>query len=103
MEDETDSVPAFVSELIRAANEIERVPMQERGALLRRAAITIRQFEGEFGELGDSSPVKDIVDASLLPKVIHNEEVRDTLLHAAEMIRLQYMAEQAKSPTADES
>lgn len=99
----TDSIPAFIGELTRAANEIDRVSIQERGALLRRAAITTGQFEGEFGELGDSSPVKDSVDATLLPKVIHNDEVRNSLLHAAEMIRFHHTAEQARSSAIDES
>ncbi|MCO6050176.1 hypothetical protein NGM99_10305 [Mesorhizobium sp. RP14(2022)] len=68
--DDTDSLHAFITELIRAANEIERVSIQERGALLRRAAITIRRFEGESGELNDRASVTDLIDGSLLPRVI---------------------------------
>lgn len=87
-DEESDSVPEFIAELIRAANENERVSIQERRAVLRRAAITIRQFEGEYGELGDSSPVKDIIEASLLPRVVVDEQAQGSLLYAVGMIRL---------------
>lgn len=96
----SDAIPTFIAELIRAANEIDRVSIQERGAMLRRAAITIRQYEGEFGDLGDAASVADLVDSSMLPRVIRDDDVRTSMLHAAEMIRLLSIAEQARSEVA---
>lgn len=93
--DQADSVPGFIVELIRAANEIDRVSIQERGAMLRRAAITIRQFEGAHNELGDAASVNDFVDSSMLPRVTRDDDVRSAMLHAAQLIRLLQIAEQA--------
>ena len=42
----SESVAGFVSELIRAANEIDRVALFERAGLLRRAAAKIGDFHG---------------------------------------------------------
>ena len=39
-----ESVAAFISELIRAANETDRLTEQEKARLLRRAAATIRGY-----------------------------------------------------------
>ncbi|MEP9387724.1 hypothetical protein [Mesorhizobium sp. KR9-304] len=41
-------VRAFISELIRAANEIERLTKAERARLLERAATTIRDFREQL-------------------------------------------------------
>jgi hypothetical protein len=45
----SELVAAFISELIRAANEIDRVRMSERARLLERAAATIRDFREQLG------------------------------------------------------
>lgn len=39
-----ESVAAFISELIRAANETDRLTEQEKARLLQRAASTIRDY-----------------------------------------------------------
>ncbi len=53
---------AFVSELIRAANEVDRLTPLERTRLLQRASVTIRDLNGpadaahhfsEFARLSD--------------------------------------------------
>jgi acyl-CoA reductase-like NAD-dependent aldehyde dehydrogenase len=39
---------AFISELIRAANEVPKLTMAERARLLQRAAATIRDYRDEI-------------------------------------------------------
>jgi hypothetical protein len=40
----TDSGALFISELIRAANETDRLTKPERARLLQRAAATLREY-----------------------------------------------------------
>ncbi|WP_428832936.1 hypothetical protein, partial [Pseudaminobacter soli (ex Li et al. 2025)] len=80
----TDSSDAFVSELLRAANEVERLTASERARLLQRAAATIRDCRDEIG-----SPVGDLEDvvyclneAANLVDESTDAEVAETLVEA---------------------
>lgn len=53
----TDAVQHFISELIRAANEVEMLTHLERANLLRRAAGTIRDIRNLIGFSG--APAKE--------------------------------------------
>lgn len=46
------SVPAFISELIRAANEVEKLIPNEIGRLLERSVDTIRDMREQAGRFG---------------------------------------------------
>jgi len=77
----TDSVRRFVSVLIRAANEVDRLTLLDRTRLFQRAATLVRDRDGppavayrlsEFGRLSDN---------------LTNEEISVYLLEAAEAIK----------------
>ena len=53
-------VAAFISELIRAANEVDRLSKPERAGLLKRAAATIRDYREQVG--GEPQAEGDIVE-----------------------------------------
>ena len=53
-------VAAFISELVRAANEVDRLSKPERAGLLHRAATTIRDYRAQVG--GRPQTDGDIVD-----------------------------------------
>lgn len=40
----TESTQLFISELIRAANEVDKLTKLEQANLLRRAAATVREY-----------------------------------------------------------
>lgn len=46
------SVPAFISELIRAANEVEKLTPNEISRLLDRSVDTIRDMREQAGRFG---------------------------------------------------
>ncbi len=64
-----DSVQRFISELIRAANEVDKLTPLERTRLLQRAATTVRDQGGrddlahrlsKYGELSDNTADQEI-------------------------------------------
>lgn len=90
----TDSTSAFISELIRAANEVPRLSMMERGRLLSRAAATIRDYREQiaFSETpaNDSGPGEVAFDLAAMgrtPDVFTAKEVSAAMLHGADTIR----------------
>ncbi|MGN7883765.1 hydroxymethylpyrimidine/phosphomethylpyrimidine kinase [Sinorhizobium sp. Sb3] len=54
------SVPAFISELIRAANEVEKLIPNEIGRLLERSVDTIRDMREQAGRFG-SRRARDVL------------------------------------------
>jgi division protein CdvB (Snf7/Vps24/ESCRT-III family) len=54
------STTAFISELIRAANEIDRLTKDERARLLERAANTLRDLR-EIAQLPQEQATQDAV------------------------------------------
>lgn len=90
----TDSVPSFISELIRAANETQRLSHFERGRLMARAAATIRDYREQIAysdaPANDSGPgdiAFDLADMGRTPEAIAADEVSAKLLEAVEVIK----------------
>lgn len=90
----TDSIPAFISELIRAANECGKLTKPERANLLRRAATTIRDYRDMIGfsdaPANDSGPgdmVFDLNETARLIDIFTPEEIAGELLRAADTIK----------------
>lgn len=85
------STTEFVTELWRAANEVEKLTMFERRRLLERAAYTIRDMRAAINFSGRPKKSGDVVerfeamarDVALVPA----EEIAQALSEAAEMIR----------------
>lgn len=81
---------AFISELIRAANEIERLTPFEVSRLLDRSVDTIRDMRERAGLVangGANDVVIDLGIASARVRDLSIEEIRDTLIDAADVIR----------------
>ena len=84
------SIHAFVSELIRAANEIEKLTPHEMSRLLDRSVDTIRDLREQTDRVGSRRAKDVLIDlqvASARARDLSPEDARDTLLDAAEIIR----------------
>ena len=84
------SIPAFISELIRAANEIEKLTPHEMSRLLDRSVDTIRDMREQAGRVGSRRARDVLIDlqvASSRARDLSPEDARDTLLDAADLIR----------------
>jgi hypothetical protein len=82
----------FIADLVRAANEIEKVGYREQRRLLERAAMTIRDMSGRIGVSIIAKGRDAVADLNNLVHIIDTtpiapEEVRDGLLRAAGVIR----------------
>ncbi|WVT77811.1 hypothetical protein QM996_32220 (plasmid) [Sinorhizobium chiapasense] len=81
---------AFISELIRAANEVEKLTPFEVSRLLDRSVDTIREMREQAG-VGGNRRAKDVVIdlgiASARVRDLSTEDIRDTLIDAADVIR----------------
>ena len=81
---------AFISELIRAANEVEKLTPFEVSRLLDRSVDTIREMREQAG-VGGTRRAKDVVIdlgiASARVRDLSTEDIRDTLIDAADVIR----------------
>ena len=83
-------LPDFISELIRAANNVDRLPEDKRLRLLGRAYVTILQAREEIEtETADTyrRAGVDLISATGHVGTLSNQEVKALLLDAAEMIR----------------
>lgn len=80
----------FIAELIRAANEADKLTPFEVKRLLNRSVATIRDMRKQTGIQG-SYRAKDVVidlqTASARAGALSADEVRDSLLDAADIIR----------------
>ncbi|RVJ07844.1 hypothetical protein CN193_04755 [Sinorhizobium meliloti] len=80
----------FIAELIRAANEADRLTPFEVKRLLNRSVATIREMREQTGVPG-SYRVKDVVIdlqvAAARADALPANEIRDNLLDAADIIR----------------
>lgn len=90
----SDLTQKFVSELIRAANETQRLSHFERGRLMDRAAATIRDYREQIAysdaPANDSGPgdiAFDLADMGRTPEVFTAAEVSAKLLEAVEVIK----------------
>jgi hypothetical protein len=82
----------FIAELVRAANEVDRVSVFEQCRLLGRAVITITAMRESIGiprnaQIHDAVTELKLLAANVDIMPIAPEEVRDGLLEAAGMIR----------------
>lgn len=81
---------AFISELIRAANEVERLTPFEVSRLLDRSVDTIRDMRERAGLVANERANDVVIDlgiASARVRDLSIEEIRDTLIDAADVIR----------------
>lgn len=81
---------AFISELIRAANEVERLTPFEVSRLLDRSVDTIRDMREQAGVAGNRRAKDVVIDlgiASARVRDLSTEDIRDTLIDAADVIR----------------
>ncbi len=80
----------FIAELVRAANEVVKLPPVERGRLLKRAIATIRSMRDVVGFPQSGSAADSLVAMGALAGSVGNRpdaDVRAGLLEAAGMIR----------------
>ncbi|MDH6231057.1 acyl-CoA reductase-like NAD-dependent aldehyde dehydrogenase [Mesorhizobium soli] len=90
-----NATAAFISELIRAANEVPNVTMAERARLLQRAAATIREYRDEINysetPANDSGSQEDVVyflnEAANFVDEFSDSEFAETILEAIAVIR----------------
>lgn len=91
----SDSTQRFISELIRAANEAERLTLLERANLLRRAAAIVRDYRANLSELGvtvgtatDADDVtREWSEIARLIQMFSAQEVAEALLEAVAVIK----------------
>ncbi|MCF6370704.1 hypothetical protein [Rhizobium halophilum] len=82
----------FISELVRAANEIERLRAYETRRLLERAGVTIRDMREAAGIPSSRTAADAVVDLQavqgrLFRGVATRDQAKVALLDAAAMIR----------------
>ncbi|MGM5056119.1 hypothetical protein ACD589_15730 [Rhizobium sp. 814_E9_N1_1] len=65
---ETSSVPGFVAELVRAANEVDRLTASEIESLLLRAMTTVRDLREQTGIPGSGTEHDAIVRLDIAAK-----------------------------------
>ncbi|WFU52004.1 hypothetical protein [Sinorhizobium terangae] len=79
----------FIAELIRAANEADRLTPFEVKRLINRSIAAIRDMREEIG-IPSSNRAKDVVidlQAAARADSLSAAEIRDTLIDAADVIR----------------
>ncbi|KKX29217.1 hypothetical protein [Rhizobium sp. LC145] len=90
------TVPDFIAELVRAANEVEKLDDFGKRRLLERAVTTIRDMRETVG-IPQNQTARDVVidlqtTAWAIEKGIRtDEDVKSALLEAAGMIRDLYI------------
>jgi hypothetical protein len=83
-------LPDFIAELIRAANTIQKLTTRQRRRLLGRAYVEILdQYVKSHGQVPnwELDPATDILHATGHVEDLSDDEIRELLLDAAEMIR----------------
>jgi hypothetical protein len=85
------STTDFIAELIRAANELSMLGIDERRRLVDRAVRMVREMRVETGVRpgrGRQDPLRDIEIAALMSEVAgNNDDLKGVLLGLADMIR----------------
>lgn len=88
------STAAFISDLVRAANEIETLTGSKRARLLKLAASAIRDYrdqidcsEAPANDTGPGDIIDDLKEVARNIKRIPPAEVADLMLDAAETIK----------------
>jgi hypothetical protein len=84
------NTPDFIAELVRAANEVKKLPYLEKGRLLQRAIVTIRDGRDHVEIRPSGTTVDAVVELQTIAAAIDrrtDDEVKTALLEAANMIR----------------
>lgn len=99
----TESTQRFIAELIQAGNEVEKLTALERADLLRRAAVTIRDYRDQikFSEPPEnaSEPGDIVFDLNEMARTIDTisaADVSEALLDSADTIRAELILLDAK-------
>lgn len=85
-----NSTTDFISELIRAANEVSKLTVFEKGRLLGRAIVTIREMKAGTGLVVDPLAFHETIvlqAAAATIDTLPDDAVKATFLDAAETIR----------------
>ncbi|WP_042777531.1 hypothetical protein [Sinorhizobium fredii] len=80
----------FIAELIRAANEADRLTRFEIKRLLNRSIVTIRDMREQTGIQGSNRTKDVLIDlhlAAARADALSAAEIRDAFLDAADIIR----------------
>ncbi|VTZ61746.1 hypothetical protein [Sinorhizobium medicae] len=77
----------FIAELIRAANEMDKLSPFEIERLLNRSVATIREMREQTGVPGSSRAKDVVIFKAARADALAEEEIRDNLLDAADIIR----------------
>ncbi|WP_085043874.1 hypothetical protein [Ensifer aridi] len=80
----------FIAELIRAANEADKLTPFEVKRLLNRSVATIRDMREQTGIRGNHRAKDVVIDlqvAAARAESLSSAEIRDALLDAADIIR----------------
>jgi hypothetical protein len=92
----------FIAELVRAANEVGKLATLEKGRLLQRSIVIIRDGRNEAG----IPPADGVIDLQTVAASIDrrsDNEVKTALLDAADMIRTLKIVLEAKTEAAGDS
>ncbi|ANL10293.1 hypothetical protein AMJ96_CH02645 [Rhizobium sp. N113] len=87
--------PAFVAELVRAANEIDKITPLEVTRLLHRAIVTIRDLRESMGITGSGTTADEIIglyDAATDSEAPAGAARAAALLKAAHILRTLHVA-----------
>ncbi|WDZ81580.1 hypothetical protein PWG15_35160 (plasmid) [Ensifer adhaerens] len=90
-----------IADLIRAANEIEKLSPQQIGRLLEQSVDTIRDMREQIGGVGGGRARDVTIDlqaASSRAPDLSPEDARDSLLDAAYFIRVLRMMQSCQEP-----
>jgi len=84
------STTEFISELIRAANEVDKLALLEKGRLLQRSIVIIRDGRDQVSIAPSTSAADAVIDLQTVAASIDrrsDDEVKAALLDAADVIR----------------
>lgn len=89
----SNNVSAFISELIRDANQIDKLGDFEKRRMLERAVTVIREMREQTGIRGSSNNADMVIDLQTTAAAVtlgkrSNQQVSDAMLDAAEAIRI---------------
>ncbi|QKK34196.1 hypothetical protein FE844_032005 (plasmid) [Rhizobium indicum] len=87
---ETSSVPGFVAELVRAANEVDRLTASEIESLLLRAITTVRDLREQAGIPGSGTEHDAMVRLDIAAKGVvtfSQTNISASLREAADLVR----------------
>jgi hypothetical protein len=84
------STTDFIAELVRAANEVGKLAPLEKGRLLQRSIVIIRDSREQVGIRSSRTAADAVIDLQTVAASIDrrsDDQVKTALLDAADMIR----------------